>query len=88
MDRRLMDALRVVGLEIYQHRTHPQDDAWFCATPLGELGPFRSEEWALVEAVRALTHYAAGHDDLTDLPPAPFERFLNELEEQRRRPNT
>ena len=49
--KRLMDALRVVGLEIYKHRLHPREDEWFCATPLGEIGPFRSEEWALVEGV-------------------------------------
>ena len=86
MDRRLMDALRVVGLEIYQHRTRPQDDEWFCTTPLGDLGPFRSEEWALVEGVRALTRYAAGQRAAADDPPPPFERFLHELEaEQRRR---
>ncbi len=82
MDNRLIDALRVVGLEIYKHRSHPREDEWFCATPLGEIGPFRSEEWALVEGVRALTRYAAGLRDAPDEPPAPFERFLHELEEE------
>lgn len=82
MDKRLMDALRVVGLDVYQHRTNPKDAEWFCTTPLGQLGPFRSEEWAVVEGVRALARYAAGTEREENPQSNPFERFLRDLEDE------
>jgi|GEM_PF-2049881 hypothetical protein len=85
MDRRLMDALRVVGLELIQHPHDPKENEWFCNTPLGRIGPYRSEEWALVEGVRALCLHASGANDSLDELPLPFERFLNELEADRAR---
>ncbi|MCG8350169.1 MAG: hypothetical protein MI924_20580 [Chloroflexales bacterium] len=80
MDTRLIDALRVVGLDIYRKSANPNDDEWYCASSLGELGPFRSEEWALVEGVRALTNHAAGLPADSTAIPQPFERFLRELD--------
>lgn len=85
MDVRLIDALRVVGLELHPNPSDPRDDEWYCTTPLGRIGPFRSEEWALVEGVRALTRYAAGLSDEPDHDPNPFERFLHDLEREQNR---
>lgn len=83
MDVQLIDALRVVGLEIRRDPYNPRDDEWFCTSPLGRLGPYRSEEWALVEGVRALTSYAAGLDGASGQEPGPFERYLRDLERER-----